>query len=379
MISKNWTIGAAVLPLLGVAATFVAARADGSRTADLGGAPCGTVFSEIAIPASAPAAVPPAENASCRGGDELERPAAPRCRAGDWSRLAERIANDRAARFAALDLLASGRIPHGARRREMIGWLRASGDVEAIAALDGVLRDLEARRYAAATDDESALLEAIAFGSGAARMEAIETLRPELLACDAVRSALERMALGTDDPGLAKAAILALAKSPDEATTIFLAERLEAGAGAPADARAAAAAALAQRRSDVAARSLAASLGDPAESVVVKRFAAQGLSVQEPTDAVVRALEEAYHGELDFNVRFNAVAGLQAHAIRADVRDGLFEIFATDPSDDIRALAMAALAMAGHAPDIDKALEAGRRDSSPKVRQMAASLAALKP
>ena len=47
-------------------------------------------------------------------------------------------------------------------------------------------------------------------------------------------------------------------------------------------------------------------------------------------------------------------------------------IFATDPSDDIRALALTALVIAGG--DVERFVEAARRDSSPKVREMAASL-----
>jgi hypothetical protein len=366
MNSKKWMIGAAALPLLGLVALLTAGRADG-----------GDVSAATVPPPAAPAPFSAARDLSriAAAAEAATTPA--ESEAGDWTRLGLRIATERPARFMALNLLASGRIPHGDRRRELISWLRATGDAEVVAILENVLRDLEERRYAAATNDEGTLLRAFADGTAAARREAIETIRPELLAAESVRSALMEIARGAADSALARAAILALSKSADEETTRFLAERLAAAAGTDPETRAAAAGALALRRSDLAARTLAANLADPAEDVVVKRFAAQGLGIQEPNDAVIRALAEAYHGELDFTVRFNAVAGLQSHTGRADVRAELAAIFETDPSDDIRALAMTALAMAGL--DFERAIEAGRRDASPKVRQMAASLAALKP
>jgi len=367
MSSNMWTIGAAAVPVLGLLVLLSTGRADGVD-----------VPTRVVVPGGAGETKPSAGSLPSRSESDAARAdrrtddAALPGEMGDWSRLAERIATDRSARFQALNHLAAGRIPHGERRNALVAWLRATDDFEVIAALEDVLRDLESKRYQAAPADEAGLLRAIESGTSAERREAVETIREELLALESVRLALRRLAAAAGDPEIARAALLALSRSPDEETTRFLAERLARGAESDPDVRAAAANAMARRRGELASATLVASLADPAEDLLVKRFAASGLAIQEPSEAVVRALVGAYQGELDFTVRFNAVASLQAHAGRADVRAELETIFATDPSDDIRALALTALVIAGG--DVERFVEAARRDSSPKVREMAASL-----
>src|SRR5262249_39210409 len=49
---------------------------------------------------------------------------------GDWSLLRGSLERDRAARFRVLDLLASGRIPTGPRREQLVAWLRDLQDDE---------------------------------------------------------------------------------------------------------------------------------------------------------------------------------------------------------------------------------------------------------
>ncbi len=371
--------GIAVAAGLGILSGLASSRAGGHHARPPGGpaggapvvSPC---VPEIGSGGSAPRQKEPETGEPAIGGAAAEV-SFDANEPGDFTDLGRGILNDRATRFRVLDILASGAVPPGGKRTRLVEWLRATGDDEAIVRLDAVLRDLEARRYDAATADESRLLHAILDGDVAARREALETIRPELLGSDAVRATIREIALGSDAV-LARAAVVALARAGEAEAPEFL-ESLLGAAGLDPEVRAAAAGALAARRGETVSRALVSRLADPGECVAVKRFAAQGLAAQETSPGVVGALIRSYRDELDYSVRLNAVAALQAHAGNPAARAELASILENDPSDDIRALAMASLALSGF--DVERALAVGRKDASPKVRDLARSFSAQSP